>query len=146
MTPKEDPAMSDTMKFVNPTENTINLHAIGCGVVAPGGEVDIPLYLCAPGRTDAGNRGKSAVENVAPQLEPKDEADKKAWKAIPEAPTPVSKIVTIAPRPVAEPAGVKALREQKEAAAKAQASKPENKPQQATGAAQTNASAPAAKP
>lgn len=134
--------MNDTMKFVNPTDHTINLNAIGCGEVPPKGEVDIPLYLCAAQRTDAGNRGKSAVENVAPQLEPKDPEEKKLWKKIPDAPTPVSKIVTIAARPVAEAPGVKALREQKEAAAKAQA----NKPQQSTGAAQTSANAPASKP
>ena len=142
--------MNDTMKFVNPTDHTINLHAIGCGEVEPKGEVDIPLYLCAPSRTDAGNRGKSAVENVAPQLEPKDPADKKAWKAVPAPPTPISKTVTIAPRPVAEAPGVKALREAKEAQAKAQAmSKPQaaaNSAQNATGAAQTSANAPATKP
>jgi hypothetical protein len=107
----------ETMRFVNPTDHDINLHAIGCGIVKPGAEVEIPLYLCAPGRTDAGNRGKSAVENVAPQLEPKSEADKKTWKGIPDEPIPQSKIVSITARAPSEPAGVKALRDQKEAAA-----------------------------
>lgn len=137
------------MKFVNPTDRIVNLHSIGCGEVEPGADVEIPLYLCAPSRTDAGARGKSAVEAVAPQLKPKDAADEKIWKQIPAPPIPQSKVVTIQARPASEAPGVKALREHKEAqalaAAKAKAATPANKPQQAAGAAQTNANAPADK-
>lgn len=111
------------MKFKNTTDHVIILDCLGLPPVAPKGEADIPDEFCAPGRTDAGQRAKSMIENVAPQLEPSSAADKELWKATPPAPTPVSKIVTVAKRAPDEAPGVKALRElrakqQAEAAAK----------------------------
>lgn len=108
-----------TMIFVNPTEHTIKLDALGFDPVSPKGEVELPLTVCAPTRTDNGQRGKSPVEQVAPQLHPKSEADRKAWLEIPAPPIPQSKIVANAARhlqPQPEAPGVKALREKAEAA------------------------------
>lgn len=99
------------MKFKNPTEHVLLLDAVGLPPVAPGGEVEIPDHLAAPGRTDAGARAKSPIECVAPQLVPADKNDREAWMKTPPAPTPVSKIVTVAKRMPDEAPGVKALRE-----------------------------------
>jgi hypothetical protein len=138
--------MIETMLFHNPTEHTINLDALGMDPVLPDGEVAIPLHMAAPLRTDNGNRGKSPVEQVAPQLRPKNPTDLKAWLAIPEPVKQESKIVTISARSPSEPAGVRALREKKEAEARKLAASVQNKPQQATGSLQTSVSAPASKP
>ena len=106
----------ETMKFKNPTETSINLGPIGLGIVEPGDEVDIPLDLCAPNRMSSGARGKSSLENCAPQLIPVVAHESKVWKATPSEPTPVSKIVTVSrPVVVIEAPGVKALREAKAA-------------------------------
>jgi hypothetical protein len=113
----------ETMVFTNPTEHTVRLDALGFDSVGPGQDVELPLTLCAPYRTDNGQRGKSAVEGVAPQLRPKSEEDYKAWLDVPPPPVPVSKIVSVAARAPSEPPGVKALREKAEALkAKASAS------------------------
>ncbi|HEY6018724.1 MAG TPA: hypothetical protein VIY48_02190 [Candidatus Paceibacterota bacterium] len=126
---------NETMKFKNPTEHTINLDAIGLDPIGPGETVDVPLHLAAPGRGDNNARTKSAIECVAPQLHPVEESDHKAWKSVPPAPTPISKIVSIQQGPVQkDPPGVKALRE----AAQAQAAKAAQK-------AQASASTPADK-
>lgn len=100
-----------SMKFKNPTDHVIILDAVGLPPVAPKGEVEIPDDLAAPGRTDAGQRSKSAIECVAPQLEPSDKADKEAWLKVPPMPAPVSKIVSVGRREPQEAPGVKALRE-----------------------------------
>lgn len=108
----------ETMIFVNPTEHTIKLDALGFDPVEPKGEVELPLSVCAPYRMDNGTRGKSPVEQVAPQLQPKDPEECKAWNDVPAPPTPVSKIVANFPRhlqPQPESPGVKALREKAEA-------------------------------
>lgn len=129
--------MAQTMKFKNTSDRVVILDAVGLDPVAPGGEVEIPLELAAPGRTDAGSRAKSAIECVAPQLKPSSEADRKLWEATPPAPEPKSKIVTIASRQAQEAPGVKALREahakqQAEAKAKEAAAKPATPAQTAT--------------
>lgn len=129
------------MIFVNPTEHTIVLDALGFDPVEPGGEVELPLGVCAPYRTDNGRRGKSPVEQVAPQLHPKNPEERKVWLEVPAPTVPVSKIVSNAPRhlqPQPEAPGVKALREKAEAAAKIKASK-------ASALPVTNVSAPAPK-
>lgn len=134
------------MIFVNPTDHVIKLDAIGLDPVAAKAEVEIPLSLCAPYRTDNGQRGKSPVEQVAPQLHPKNADERKAWEEIPAPPVPQSKIVANASRhlqPQPESPGVKALREKAEAAARAKAA---NSAPKATASPQTNANAPAAKP
>ncbi len=113
--------MSDSMTFVNPTEHTLKLVSIGLPSVLPGGEIEIPLYLCAAKISDNGNRGKSPIECVAPQLRPKYESDHAIWTSIPAPPTPVSKVVSVSPRQASEAPGVKALREQKEAQTQRQA-------------------------
>jgi hypothetical protein len=103
---------NETMKFRNPTQYTINLDAVGLDPVGPGEEFDVPLSIAAPGRGDGGKRTKSALECVAPQLEPALKSDHAAWMSIPVAPTPISKIVSIRQGPMQkEPPGVKALRE-----------------------------------
>lgn len=133
---------ADTMVFHNPTEHTIKLDSIGLDPVAPGQDVEVPLYLAAPVRADNGQRGKSPLEQVAPQLHPKDPADKAAWLEVPPHATAQSKIVTIAARAPSESPGVKALREKAEAAAKA---KVQNVAPNALGKPQTSATAPAGK-
>lgn len=113
-----------TIKFKNTTDRVIVLDSIGLPPVEPNGTVEVPEDLATPGRTDAGQRSKSAIECVAPQLEPADKAEKEAWLKVPPPPTPVSKIVSVAKQAPQEAPGVKALRElrakqQAEAAAKA---------------------------
>lgn len=103
--------MSQTMKFKNTSQHVVILDSVGLDPVAPGGEVDIPLELAAPGRSDSGARSKSAIECVAPQLEPSAEADRKLWKQTPPPPEPRSKIVSVSARQPQEAPGVKALRE-----------------------------------
>jgi hypothetical protein len=116
---------NETIKFKNPTDRTIKLESIGLEDVEAGAEIEIPIELAAPGRSDSGNRTKSAIECVAPQLQPVDPIDLKAWMATPGAPEPKSKIVTIAARQGSEAPGVKALREQRQKAQdKAQAVTP----------------------
>lgn len=114
----------ETMTFHNPTEHTLRLESVGLEDVGPGEECEIPLALCAPTRTDNGNRGKSPIEQVAPQLQPKNPSDLKTWKQVPPPPIPTSKIVSVSPRQASESPGVKALREQREADAKAKAQAP----------------------
>ena len=126
--------MSETMRFKNPTQHVILLDAIGLDPVAPGGTVDVPIELCAPGRGDNGKRSKSSLENVAPQLMPFAEEDATAWKATPAVPAPVSRIVSIAGRRPTEAPGVKALREQREQAIK--------KAQEAKASSETKSVAP----
>ncbi len=108
--------MHETMKFKNPTEHTLNLSAIGLGTIPPGGSVDVPLELCAPGRTDAGGRSKSAIECTAPQLVCDDPAMLDQWMAVPPPPEPRSLVVSVSARPAQEPAGVAALRAARAAA------------------------------
>lgn len=100
-----------TMKFKNTTKHVILLDSIGLPPVPPEGVIEVPDALAAPGRTDAGARSKSVIECVAPQLEPADKADMELWLQTPPAPTPVSRIVTIARRAPQEAPGVRALRE-----------------------------------
>ena len=100
-----------SMKFKNTTNKVIVLDAVGLPPVAPNGTVDVPDSIAAPSRTDAGQRAKSVIECVAPQLEPADKADKELWLATPPPPEPRSKIVTVARRMPDEAPGVKALRE-----------------------------------
>ena len=138
-----------TMIFHNPTEHTVKLDALGLDPVGPGQDCEIPLYLAAPTRTDNGNRGKSPVEQVAPQLHPKNEEDRKLWLEVPTPVAPQSKIVSVTARMPSESPGVKALREKKEAAeaSKAKATQtPANTTQKATASPQANVSAPAGKP
>lgn len=99
------------MKFKNTTDHVIILDALGLPPVAPKGTVDVPEELCAPSRTDGGQRAKSALECVAPQLEPVDPEDKKVWLDLPPLPEPRSRVVTIAKRAPEEAPGVKALRD-----------------------------------
>lgn len=112
------------MRFKNTSENPVNLGPVGLDTVEPGQEVDIPLELAAPGRTDAGARAKSVIECVAPQLKPVSPDDIKLWQAVPPPPEPKSRIVSVAGRATAEPPGVKALREAK---AKLEAAKTDKK-------------------
>lgn len=110
---------NETMAFQNPTDHTINLDAIGLDPVPPGGQTDVPLELCAPGRADNGKRAKSSLECVAPQLIPVSKTDHEIWKATPAQPPAVSRIVSVSKQaaPVEAP-GVKLLREQRETAVK----------------------------
>jgi hypothetical protein len=101
----------EVMVFTNPTKHIINLSALGIDSVEPGKDVEIPLSLAAPYRMDNGQRGKSPIEQVAPQLQPKNKEDLEAWLKVPPAPIPVSKIVSVAKREVQEAPGVRALRE-----------------------------------
>lgn len=113
----------ETMVFHNPTEHTIRLDAIGLDPVPPNGEVEIPISLAAPTRTDNNQRGKSPLEQVAPQLEPKDPADRADWLKIPPHASPQSRVVSVTARPASEAPGVKALRESREAKAASEAQK-----------------------
>lgn len=122
---------SEVIRFKNPTKHTIKLESVGLDDVPPEGEIDVPLALAAPGRTDSGVRAKSPIECVAPQLIPADESDRKAWMDVPAPPTPVSKIVSIAARAPQEAPGVKALREKREALVKAEQEKNAQKEAQA---------------
>lgn len=128
---------SETIRFKNPTDRTIKLEACGLEDVEAGGEIDVPIELAAPGRTDNGKRAKSSIECVAPQLVPVEEADRKAWEMTPTPPEPKSKIVSIAARAKDEAPGVKALRLQREALIKAEQEKQAAKA--AAGAAKTGA-------
>lgn len=122
---------TQTMKFKNTTDKVIILDSIGLDPVKPHGEIDVPLELCAPGRTAAGSRSKSVLECVAPQLKPSDPKDAEIWGAVPTPPTPKSKIVSLARHVPQEAPGVKALRELKakqEAEAKASVSTPKVTP------------------
>ncbi len=101
----------ETMLFINPTDHEINLSAIGMDPVPPKGEVEIPFHLCAPIRKDNGCRGASSLEGVAPQLQPKNPAQAKAWMEVPDHGPQQSKIVSVSARPMNEAPGVKALRE-----------------------------------
>jgi hypothetical protein len=118
--------LHETMTFTNPTEHTLRLDAIGLDPVGPGKDVEIPLHLAAATRTDAGQRGKSPVEQVAPQLKPKREEDHKIWSQVPPVMPAQSKVVTVTARPASEAPGVKALRDAKaaQAAQAASAQKP----------------------
>lgn len=109
----------ETITFVNKSDHLIILDSVGLDPVPAGGTVEVPLHLAAPTRRDSGNRGKSPIEQVAPQLEPKDPEVKALWLQAPEPATPVSKIVSITPRAPSEAPGVKALREKREAQATA---------------------------
>ena len=100
----------DSIVFTNPTEHTLDLAAVGLGSVSPGQDVPVPLYLCAPRRTDNGGRGKSPIEQVAPQLKPKDKADAELLAITPPEPKPVSKIVSVTARAPGEAPGVAAIR------------------------------------
>jgi len=111
-----------TMVFHNPTEFTIKLDALGLDPVGPGQDCEIPLYMAAASRMDNGGRGKSPVEQVAPQLHPKHAEDRKIWEEVPPPPIPQSKIVSVTARAAHESPGVKALREKKEATQKLTAS------------------------
>jgi hypothetical protein len=102
---------TEVMVFMNPTKFTLNLSALGIDPVEPGKDVEIPLALAAPYRMDNGQRGKSPLEQVAPQLQPKSKEDLEAWLKVPSPPTPTSRIVSVSKRPVQEAPGVKALRE-----------------------------------
>ena len=124
----------ETMCFTNPTTHQIKLDAIGLDPVGPGEDCEIPLTLCAPTIRANGTRGKSPLEEVAPQLVPKDKIDHENWMKVPEPLPPQSKIVTIAGRMPSEAPGVKALRD----AAAAKATK-------APVSSQTNVSTPATK-
>lgn len=120
----------EVMVFTNPTEHTVNLGSLGIDPVGPGKDVEIPLTLAAPYRMDNGSRGKSPVEQVAPQLRPKNNDDLAEWLKVPPSATPVSRIVSVSPRQPVEAPGVKALREA--AAAKvAEAQKAPESPQSA---------------
>lgn len=102
----------ETMKFKNESEHTLNLEAIGGGIVEPGQVIEIPLHLCAPGRSDSGARKDSPIETVAPQLKPVDPSDHAEWRKVPPMPAPESRVVSINnnKRPSEAP-GVAALRE-----------------------------------
>lgn len=126
----------ETMVFTNPTEHTVKLAALGFDPVPPGKDVELPLEVCAPYRMDNGERGKSPVEQVAPQLRPKDPGEFEVWRKVPEPARAQSKIVTIAKRDPSEAPGVRALREQKAAA---------NAAPKATVSPQPNANASAGK-
>ncbi len=117
------------MLFTNPTPHTVKLDALGFDSVGPGEDVELPLALCAPHRKDNGQRGNSPVENIAPQLRPKDPGEHELWSKVPPHGVPISKLVSVAPRPAQESPGVKALREKREAAALAEAQKALASPQ-----------------
>jgi len=116
----------ETMTFHNPTDHMIKLDAIGLDPVPPKSDAEIPLTLAAPTRKDNGTRGKSALEQVAPQLHPKNSKDHDAWKQTPEPVVPKSKIVAVTARPANEAPGVKTLRDLK---ALAEAEKSSGSPQ-----------------
>jgi hypothetical protein len=83
------------MKFVNPTSNVINLTPIGLGKIEPGAAVLVEEHLYRPERTAGGGRGKSVIEQVAPQMIPvADQGWIDAWKSAPTPPKPVSRVVT----------------------------------------------------
>lgn len=103
------------MLFTNTTNHTIVLDAVGLDPVPPNGDCLVPLTLAAPIRADNGQRGASPIEQVAPQLQPKDPAELKEWKKVPPMATPVSRVVTLSKRDPSEPPGVRALREAQEA-------------------------------
>lgn len=101
----------ETMTFVNTSQDTVSLDSIGYHIpIAPGDEVEIPFAIAAPTRKDNGTRGKSPIEMIAPQLTPKHSEDAKVWGKVPPLPTPVSRVVTVAPRHAAEAPGIAALR------------------------------------
>ncbi len=116
--------MAETIRFKNPTAQTVKLRAVGMEDVPPGGEVDVPLELVAAGRAANGSRRKSALECVAPQLIASSEVDRAVLGETPSPPTPISKIVSIAKRLAPQEApGVKQLREKREAALQVEAAK-----------------------
>lgn len=135
----------ETMIFTNPTNLTIKLDALGMDPVGPGQDVELPLQYCAPKRTDNGQRGKSPVESVAPQLRPKSDEDHKAWLEVPTPVTPQSRIVSVSARPVQEAPGVKSLRERAEAQKAAKATATANAAPKATASPLANVSASSVK-
>lgn len=113
---------TETIRFKNPTKHTLKLGAIGLPDVAPGGEIDVPLGICAPTIRDNGQRGASVIEKCAPQMVPVDPEDHEEWLKTPKPNPPKSLMVTTQGRPPGVPAGVAALQAAKAAkAAKAAA-------------------------
>jgi len=107
---------SDSITYHNPTEHIIRLGMLDLPDVPPKGDVEVPLHLAAPGRTDNGARGKSSIEQVAPQLQPKSPKDQALLGQVPAESPRESKIVTVARREVREAPGVAALRAARKAA------------------------------
>lgn len=101
---------SETMRFRNTSDRTLKLGSIGLPDIAPAGEIEIPLTLCAPSLRDNGGRGQSPIERAAPQLVPVNPAELIAWQSTPSPLPEKSLKASVAPRPADEPAGVVALR------------------------------------
>jgi hypothetical protein len=67
-------------------KDTVTVKRLGL-TVPFGGECSIPEFWTLPTRLSNGARGPSAIEQVAPQLEPSDEAAREEWMRVPpEAP------------------------------------------------------------
>jgi hypothetical protein len=71
------------MKFRNNSDHVISLDTLGLPTVEPYAEIDIPDEHCTPKRTDGGQRQKSTIEQVAPQLQPSDLDQRAAWFEVP---------------------------------------------------------------
>lgn len=102
--------MYETITFVNASGQVVNAEPIGLGLIEPGAEIEVPLALCAAGRKDNGSRKPSPIEQACPALRPKDPVFAAEWAKVPSPAPVVSKIVTVTPREVAQPAGVVAAR------------------------------------
>lgn len=80
------------MRFKNTSpENTLNLGMLGLGTVAPGEEIDVPEEVYRPGRTSAGARAPSTLEQCAPQMRPVNPEEEAAWLEVPGVPPKVSR-------------------------------------------------------
>lgn len=122
------PITIESMLFTNPTDHTIRLDSLGLGSVGPGQDIEIPLALAAPYRRDNGARGPSPIEQVAPQLKPKADADRAAWLEVPTLAPPTSRVVSVAARAPGEAPGVKALRDARAAQIAAEAKQAASQP------------------
>lgn len=76
--------MKTHVRYKNPTGSVVDASGVLCGMVPPGGEVDIHVGYCRP--REAQIEGKtlpSVVKQVAPQLVPVDEREAESLTAVP---------------------------------------------------------------
>ncbi len=82
------------MLLKNTSDHKVAISDLGGLVVHPGGVIDIPDSYCNPRKAPNGNKLKSIIEMLAPQLVPADSKLVAAWRARTldlETPAPASK-------------------------------------------------------
>jgi hypothetical protein len=74
------------MRFVNESDGIVHVAIGKNGIrVEPKAVVDIPDGYAHPRRADNGSRRPSVIEELAPQLQPADAAEKAVWLQAPAA-------------------------------------------------------------